>query len=70
MDDAKILISKLRAVGMSQKDIAAAVQLSQSAISHIAVGRRTDVRISTYNKLKDLHDSKVNQLAPKKNASQ
>lgn len=52
-------LSILRQRGMTQAEIAAAIGLTQGAISAIEIGKRKDVRLSTYQKLIDL----VNQPA-------
>ncbi len=52
-------LSILRQRGMTQAEIAAAIGLTQGAISAIEVGRRKDVRLSTYQKLIDLVNQKI-----------
>ena len=47
-------LSILRQRGMTQAEIAAAIGLTQGAISAIEIGKRKDVRLSTYQKLIDL----------------
>ena len=60
--DAKSIILRLNALGMSQVDIAAGTGISRSAISHIVVGRRKDTRLSTYTKLLQLLNDRQDPL--------
>ncbi|MBN9116834.1 MAG: helix-turn-helix transcriptional regulator [Pandoraea sp.] len=54
--DAQQLVLALKALGLSQKEIAEKCQLSQGAISHIETGRRTNVFASTKEQLQRLYD--------------
>jgi len=47
-------LSILRQRGMTQAEIAAAIGLTQGAISAIERGKRKDARLSTYQKLVEL----------------
>jgi transcriptional regulator with XRE-family HTH domain len=52
-------LSILRQRGMTQAEIAAAIGLTQGAISAIEIGKRKDVRLSTYQKLIELVNQPV-----------
>lgn len=55
--EAQTIVLELRARGLSQSAIAAAVHLTQGAISAIERGRRADVRASTLGRLRALQES-------------
>jgi transcriptional regulator with XRE-family HTH domain len=53
--DAQQLVSSLRKMGLSQKDIAEKCGMSQGGISHIETGRRKNVLATTKEQLDKLY---------------
>lgn len=60
--DSKELVRALRELGLSQRQIGEACDLSQSAISHIQTGRRKNVRATTENALERLYEKKLVEM--------
>jgi transcriptional regulator with XRE-family HTH domain len=61
--EANELVTALRALGLSQKEIGEACGLSQGAISHIETGRSKSVLIDTHRKLEALLGAKAATVA-------
>lgn len=57
--DWKTLISEIRAEGLSQADIGAALSKSQAWVADVASGRYADLKWSDGEALLKLHDEKV-----------
>lgn len=62
--DGKEIVSALRALGMSQREIGERCGLSQGAISHIETGRRKNLFASTERALEALYREKQGDSAP------
>ncbi|WP_186098255.1 helix-turn-helix domain-containing protein [Burkholderia gladioli] len=57
--EGKELVSALRALGMSQREIGERCGLSQGAISHIETGRRKNLFAATERSLEALYREKL-----------